>query len=105
MVSYTRARAEGLGIECKGGLMQRPERVVIIGLSALICGILSHYIGGDFKVYIPGLSIQIFETMTIFTLPITIMAVLTNMTAVSRINMAKRAIEEQEKAKSSSSGN
>ena len=33
MVSYTRARAEGLGIECKGGLMQRPERVVLVGLS------------------------------------------------------------------------
>jgi phosphatidylglycerophosphate synthase len=53
MVSYTRARAEGLGIECKGGLMQRPERVVIIGVSAVACGITSHFIGGDFKVYIP----------------------------------------------------
>src|SRR5690554_4496825 len=104
MVSYTRARAEGLGIECKGGLMQRPERIVIIGLSALICGVSSHYIGGDFKIYIPGLPIQIFETMTFFTLPITIMAVLTNITAISRINMTKRGMklqEEQEKFKSS----
>lgn len=96
MVSYTRARAEGLGIECKGGLMQRPERIVIIGVSALVCGILSHYIGGDFKVYIPGFSIQIFETMTIFTLPITIMAVLTNITAISRINMTKKEMELEE---------
>src|ERR1700744_6619152 len=31
MVSYVRARAEGLGIESKGGLMQRPERVITIG--------------------------------------------------------------------------
>ena len=30
MVSYTRARAEGLGVESKGGLMQRPERVVLL---------------------------------------------------------------------------
>jgi CDP-diacylglycerol--glycerol-3-phosphate 3-phosphatidyltransferase len=36
MVSYTRARAEGLGFEAKIGLMQRPERIVIIGLGALI---------------------------------------------------------------------
>lgn len=28
MVSYTRARAEGLGIECTIGFMQRPERMV-----------------------------------------------------------------------------
>jgi len=97
MVSYTRARAEGLGIECKGGLMQRPERIVILGVSALLCGIASHYLGGDFKMYIPGLPIQVFETLTIFTLPITIMAVLTNVTAISRINMAKKAMERQEK--------
>ena len=32
MVSYTRARAEGLGIELKSGLMQRPERVVLVGV-------------------------------------------------------------------------
>lgn len=96
MVSYTRARAEGLGIECKGGLMQRPERVVIMGLSALLCGISSHYIGGDFKISIPGLPIHIFETMSIFTLPITVMAVLTNITAISRIQLAKKGLEAQE---------
>lgn len=36
MVSYVRARAEALGFECKVGMMQRPERVVYIGLGALI---------------------------------------------------------------------
>src|ERR1700749_5138286 len=35
MVSYTRARSEGLGIQNKGGLMQRPERVVLVGVSAI----------------------------------------------------------------------
>jgi len=38
MVSYVRARAEGLGIECKVGLMQRPERVVLTALGAILCG-------------------------------------------------------------------
>ena len=37
MVSYVRARAEGLGIECKVGLMQRPERVVLTSLGAILC--------------------------------------------------------------------
>ena len=36
MVSYVRARAEGLGIECKGGLMQRPERVASLGVGIII---------------------------------------------------------------------
>ncbi|HUK63425.1 MAG TPA: CDP-alcohol phosphatidyltransferase family protein, partial [Dongiaceae bacterium] len=31
LVSYTRARAEGLGVECLGGLLQRPERYVLLG--------------------------------------------------------------------------
>src|SRR5579863_2086353 len=43
MVSYTRARSEGLGIECKDGLMQRPERVITIGVSALACGLVSRF--------------------------------------------------------------
>ncbi|GIV79818.1 CDP-alcohol phosphatidyltransferase family protein [Litorilinea aerophila] len=30
MVSYTRARAEALKVECKAGILQRPERVVLL---------------------------------------------------------------------------
>jgi phosphatidylglycerophosphate synthase len=100
MVSYTRARAEGLGIECKGGLMQRPERVVTIGICAILCGIAGHFLGGDYKIYVPGISFHIFETMSIFTIPITIMAFMTNITAISRLKGAKKALEEKEKIKS-----
>ncbi len=32
LVSYTRARAESLGLECKVGLMSRPERIVLIAI-------------------------------------------------------------------------
>ena len=35
MVSYVRARAEALGLQCKVGIMQRPERVVYIGFGAI----------------------------------------------------------------------
>src|SRR5882757_3347942 len=84
MVSYTRARAEGLGAESKGGLMQRPERVIIVGVSALGCGIASRWMGGDYKLFISG--IQVFETMSVFTIPITIVAVLSNITALKRLS-------------------
>lgn len=96
MVSYVRARAEGLGVECKGGLMQRPERVVTIGLCAMLCGVMSNYIGGDYKLYIPGIKYHVFETMTIFTLPITVLAILTNITAFNRLREAKKALEEKD---------
>ena len=35
MVSYVRARAEGLGEACKVGFMQRPERLAALGLGGL----------------------------------------------------------------------
>jgi CDP-diacylglycerol--glycerol-3-phosphate 3-phosphatidyltransferase len=65
MVSYTRARAEGLGLDCKVGLMQRPERVVLLGAAALIFGL-------DFD----GL---------VLNFVIILVAVLTNFTAIHRI--------------------
>lgn len=97
MVSYVRARAEGLGVECKGGLMQRPERVVTIGLCAIACGVASIYLGGDYKLYVPGIKYHVFETITIFTLPIVVLAFLTNITAVNRLIEAKQALMEKEK--------
>ena len=39
MVSYTRARAEALGIECKVGLAQRPPRVVILAIGIVLGGV------------------------------------------------------------------
>jgi|YelNatPaOPRAMG01_1025707.scaffolds.fasta_scaffold11316_2 CDP-diacylglycerol--glycerol-3-phosphate 3-phosphatidyltransferase len=35
LVSYTRARAEALGLECKVGLMSRPERIVLLAVGLL----------------------------------------------------------------------
>jgi CDP-diacylglycerol--glycerol-3-phosphate 3-phosphatidyltransferase len=35
MVSYTKARAEGLRIECKTGLLARPERVIILAIGLI----------------------------------------------------------------------
>jgi CDP-diacylglycerol--glycerol-3-phosphate 3-phosphatidyltransferase len=37
MVSYTRARAEGLGFDCQVGWMERPERLVVL-IVALLWG-------------------------------------------------------------------
>ena len=36
LVSYARARAEALGLECKVGLMTRPERLILLGIGLLL---------------------------------------------------------------------
>ena len=38
LVSYARARAEGLGIECKVGLVQRAERLLAISVPSILIG-------------------------------------------------------------------
>lgn len=38
LVSYARARAEGLGIDCKVGIAQRAERILGLGLVSLLFG-------------------------------------------------------------------
>jgi phosphatidylglycerophosphate synthase len=45
MVSYTRARAEGLGVALSGGVMQRAERIVLVAGGTLIAA----WFGGDLE--------------------------------------------------------
>jgi CDP-diacylglycerol--glycerol-3-phosphate 3-phosphatidyltransferase len=62
MVSYTRARAEALGVECKVGLATRPVRVVLLSIGLIFAkgaGI------GDFELLAP--SIYVIAALTIVT--------------------------------------
>jgi CDP-diacylglycerol---glycerol-3-phosphate 3-phosphatidyltransferase len=93
MVSYVRARAEGLDIECKGGFMQRPERILTIGVSGVVCGIVSAITGGNHKLYIDDLPFDIIETISIFTIPILLVAILSNLTAFKRLNDCRKFMD------------
>ncbi len=89
MVSYVRARAEGLGVECKIGIMQRPERVLTVGITAILYGVISHFTG-TFKYTVDWLPIPLLENISIFTIPIFILAVLTNYTAFQRLKHCRK---------------
>jgi CDP-diacylglycerol---glycerol-3-phosphate 3-phosphatidyltransferase len=94
MVSYTRARAEGLGVKMADvGLMQRPERILLIGISGVICGITSWYVGHEFKFEVDWLPFPLFENITLFTFPIFLLAILANITAVNRLLTAKTLLD------------
>ncbi|MCL1938184.1 MAG: CDP-alcohol phosphatidyltransferase family protein [Candidatus Azobacteroides sp.] len=98
MVSYIRARAEGLGIECKVGFMQRPERVVLISAGAILCG-LFYYFAGDYKIYASHCSFPLFEPVLIFVIPLAIVAVFSNITAVGRLNYCRKVLIKRDKEK------
>jgi CDP-diacylglycerol--glycerol-3-phosphate 3-phosphatidyltransferase len=67
MVSYTKARAQSVGLPCEIGLMERPERLIVL-------------IGG--------------AAFNLLTPAMVVLAVLTNLTAVQRILHTRRASRE-----------
>jgi CDP-diacylglycerol--glycerol-3-phosphate 3-phosphatidyltransferase len=74
MVSYTRARAEALGVECKVGLATRPVRVVIIAIGLL---------------FAKGASLGSFELLAP---AVYVLAVLSVFTVAQRINHVRREL-------------
>jgi CDP-diacylglycerol--glycerol-3-phosphate 3-phosphatidyltransferase len=77
MVSYTRARAEALGVECKVGIATRPVRVVILSAGLLFAKGASL---GDFELLEPA---------------IYVMAVLTSFTTLQRVAHVRRELYKQ----------
>jgi CDP-diacylglycerol--glycerol-3-phosphate 3-phosphatidyltransferase len=96
MVSYIRARAEGLGIECKGGFMQRPERVVIVAAGAICCGLFYHFFG-EYKLFMPPFPHPVFEPILIFVIPLAFVAVFSNITALGRLKHCWKELQELDK--------
>lgn len=75
MVSYIRARAESLGYSANIGIMQRPERIVLIGSGAALSYPLFH---------ISILSINQ-QPVSLLELAIWLVAILANYTAIQRL--------------------
>jgi phosphatidylinositol phosphate synthase len=76
MVSYTRARAEALGVECKVGIATRPVRVVILSAGLL---------------FAKGASLGGFELLEP---AIYAMAVLTSLTVLQRVMHVRRRLRD-----------
>lgn len=52
MVSYTRARAEGLGYKPTGGIMQRPERIIVVSLGCMITAFVDAATAGQYAAHV-----------------------------------------------------
>ena len=76
--------------------MQRPARVVTIGTSAMFCGIFYFFFDIIEPVKIAKSPLIVFENITIFTLPVTLVAVLSNITAIQRLNHCRVELSKKE---------
>ncbi len=79
LTSYIRAKAESLGLECKIGLMQRPERVTFIATGAII-GALIDYLFGTHQ--------------SLLKLAIVGIAVLGNVTVIQRVLHVSKQLKD-----------
>jgi CDP-diacylglycerol--glycerol-3-phosphate 3-phosphatidyltransferase len=77
MVSYTRARAEALGVECKVGLATRPVRVVVLSIGL---------------VFARGASLGDFELLAA---AIYVLAALTTITVIQRVWHVRRELSAE----------
>jgi CDP-diacylglycerol--glycerol-3-phosphate 3-phosphatidyltransferase len=91
MVSYTRARAEGLGLTVAMGGAQRPERYVLLGFGAGFSGLASHLacpvVGGPQDVVLIG--------------ALALLVVVATWTALQRARYAARAFADADAARKS----
>jgi CDP-diacylglycerol---glycerol-3-phosphate 3-phosphatidyltransferase len=85
MVSYVRARAEGLGVEMTAGRAQRPERFVILGFGAWISGLVAHLL-------CPLLGR---ETHVVLALAVCLLAATATWTAAERARQAAAALRQR----------
>ena len=74
MVSYCRARAEGLGLDCEVGLLQRPERIVVLGIGLMLAEIAA-------PIALVGV--------------LFVLAIMTNVTAAQRMRHVARLFRER----------
>lgn len=87
MVSYTRARAEGLDVDCEVGIMQRTERVVYLGLLSIfnfLGNYLASYVGFSGRDYLLKISLIILLVFSAYT-------------SIQRMSHVLDALKEKEK--------
>ena len=85
IVPYSRAKAESFGVEVKVGLMQRPERLVFLGLGAVFS---SHY----HALLAPWLP----QKHYIFAVVLIFIVVMSNITAIRRFYVGFTKLKQKE---------
>ncbi len=83
MVSYTRARGEGVGVDVKSGIMQRPERIVYLGVGSVFSPICAYFLRPLWPVSLDFLTIG----------AILLIAIMTNITALHRMGVVMRSLD------------
>lgn len=89
LIPYVRARGEGLGVDVKVGLMQRPERLVILGVTVAFSPIMAAY-------FTPG---DAHPMHRLAVVGIVVLAASTQFTAAQRLLYVMRELDPKQAGK------
>lgn len=96
MTSYSKCRGDKMGAEYSGGIMQRPERVVYLGVGAIFTPVFGLFVMRFWGEYFVSLKSA---TDFVYTIPLVFVAVLSNYTTCNRIKTVMHILDEQENKK------
>ena len=85
LVSYSRARGVALGVDCKGGLMQRPERMFVLCWAIFLSPLVALWME-------PRAEVPIFHAAI---LGVGILAFLSTITAINRLRWTMKLLNEE----------
>lgn len=89
MVSYTRARGEGVGVVCKKGPMQRPERIAYLGIGSVLHPVADVFLH---KWYVAPPAVLVITAVCVI-------AILTVYTAIYRTVFIMNALDSADRAR------
>lgn len=93
MTSYSKCRGDKMGVTYEGGTMQRPERIVYTGVGAILAPLVAL---GAMKAF-PGRFADLkAATDAVYILPITFVAIMSNLTTLNRMRHIMRMLDEKE---------
>lgn len=87
MVSYAQSRAEGLGSSCTFGFFERPERMLVLAVGAMVSPFV------DILIALP----DFLQTRPVLGAALLVLAVGTSTTAMTRLVRGFRALQGEEK--------
>ncbi|MBI4411068.1 MAG: CDP-alcohol phosphatidyltransferase family protein [Deltaproteobacteria bacterium] len=85
MVSYTRAKGDSNGISYEGGSMQRPERIVYLGVGAIFAPVFGHFL----KFLSPNINDYL------YLLPLGFVTLMCWSTSFNRIHTVMKRLDEK----------
>ena len=87
LVSYSRSRGVALGVDCKRGLMQRPERMFVLCWAIFLSPLVALWLE-------PKVEDPVYHAATV---GVALLAILTTVTAVNRLRWIMKALDERQR--------